>query len=163
MIGCYAQTELGHGSNVAGIETTATYDPSSDQIVIHSPTTSSTKYWPGDMGIYANWAIVYAQLIANGKNFGVQPMMVQLRDMQTHELLPGIEAGDIGPKFGYNSKNNGYLKFTNVKIPRDFLLARYVELTKEGELKKKGDLRILYSVMMATRLSLIFYAGRIMQ
>jgi len=81
--------------------------------------------------------------------------MVPLRDMATHELLPGIEAGDIGPKFGYNSKNNGFLRFNQVRIPRENLLSRYVELTKDGQFKKKGDLRILYSIMMATRLTLI--------
>lgn len=89
--------------------------------------------------------------------------MVPLRDMATHELLPGIEAGDIGPKFGYNSKNNGFLRFNQVRIPRENLLSRYVELTKDGQFKKKGDLRILYSIMMATRLTLIQYASRIMQ
>ena len=49
-MGCYAQTELGHGSNVAGIETTATLDSNSDEFVIHSPTVTSTKYWPGGLG-----------------------------------------------------------------------------------------------------------------
>ena len=47
IIGTYAQTELGHGTFVRGLETTATYDPSSQQFVIHSPTLSSTKWWPG--------------------------------------------------------------------------------------------------------------------
>ena len=32
--------------------------------------------------------------------------------------MPGVEAGDIGPKLGYASKDNGYLIFTNVRIPR---------------------------------------------
>ena len=45
IIGCYAQTELGHGSNVQGLETTATFDPSSDEFVLDSPTLTSTKVW----------------------------------------------------------------------------------------------------------------------
>jgi len=43
IIGCYAQTELGHGSNVQGLETTATFDPETDEFVIHSPTLTSSK------------------------------------------------------------------------------------------------------------------------
>lgn len=43
IIGCYAQTELGHGSNVQGLETTATFDPQTDEFVIHSPTLTSSK------------------------------------------------------------------------------------------------------------------------
>ncbi len=47
VIGTYAQTELGHGTFVRGLETTATYDIDTQQFVIHSPTLSSTKWWPG--------------------------------------------------------------------------------------------------------------------
>lgn len=43
IIGCYAQTELGHGSNVQGLETTATFDPQTDEFIIHSPTLTSSK------------------------------------------------------------------------------------------------------------------------
>lgn len=43
IIGCYAQTELGHGSNVQGLETTATFEPATDEFVMHSPTVTSTK------------------------------------------------------------------------------------------------------------------------
>lgn len=43
IIGCYAQTELGHGSNVQGLETTATFNPASDEFIIHSPTLTSSK------------------------------------------------------------------------------------------------------------------------
>jgi acyl-CoA oxidase len=71
MIGSYVQTEMGHGSNVAGLETTATFDKEKDQIVIHSPTITSTKMWPGSIGIVANHAIVFARLIVDGDDFGV--------------------------------------------------------------------------------------------
>ena len=71
MVGGYAQTELGHGSNVAGIETTATFDKSADQFIIHSPTVTSSKFWPGTLGLYANHAVVYARLIIEDEDHGV--------------------------------------------------------------------------------------------
>ena len=66
VISCYAQTELGHGSNVQALETTAIYDHAKKEFVINSPTPTSTKWWPGDMSRFSNYAIVYAQLIING-------------------------------------------------------------------------------------------------
>ena len=71
MLGCYAQTELGHGSNVAGIETTATLDKTTDEFVIHSPTITSTKYWPGDLGRFTSHALVFARLIIGKNDLGV--------------------------------------------------------------------------------------------
>jgi acyl-CoA oxidase len=62
ILGCYAQTELGHGSNVAQLETTATLDMKTDEILIHSPTITSTKFWPGDLGRFSTHAIVFARL-----------------------------------------------------------------------------------------------------
>eukprot|EP00347_Sterkiella_histriomuscorum_P006528 403352422 len=159
IIGCYAQTELGHGSNVAGIETTATYDQQSDEFVINSPTLTSSKFWPGDMGKMANHAVLYARLISKGKDRGVQPFMVQMRDFATHEPLPGFEMGDIGPKFGYNSKDNGFQIFKNVRIPRANLLRRFAEVDREGNFTTKGDQRILYSIMLTTRVQIINYSA----
>lgn len=66
-IGCYAQTELGHGSNVAGLETTATLDLNTDEFIIHSPTVTSTKFWPGSLGLWANHAVVFAQCHVSSK------------------------------------------------------------------------------------------------
>ena len=110
-LGCYAQTELGHGSNVAGIETTATLDKSTDEFVIHSPTITSTKYWPGDMGRMSSHAVVFARLIIDENDYGVQPFMVQLRDLETYKHMKGVKSGDLGPKFGYESKDNGWCQF----------------------------------------------------
>ena len=61
--GCYAQTEIGHGSNVAGLETTAIYDKKTDEFVVNTPTITATKWWPGEMGRHANHALVMARLI----------------------------------------------------------------------------------------------------
>jgi acyl-CoA oxidase len=71
IIGCYAQTELGHGSNVQGLETTATFDASTDEFVLHSPTLTSTKWWPGGLGKASTHALVYARLITDSQDYGV--------------------------------------------------------------------------------------------
>ena len=76
ILGCYAQTELGHGTNVAGLETTATFDKQTDEFVIHTPSISATKWWPGEMGGFTNYALVYANLLIEGKSYGVCPFLV---------------------------------------------------------------------------------------
>lgn len=81
IMGCYAQTELGHGSNVASLETTATLDRATDEFVIHSPTVTSHKYWPGDLGRYTSHAIVFARLLVGDRDYKVHAFIVQLRDL----------------------------------------------------------------------------------
>lgn len=70
VIGCYAQTELGHGSNVQGLETIATFDEQSQSFIVDSPTLTSAKWWVGGLGTVANHAVVQAQLFISGKNLG---------------------------------------------------------------------------------------------
>merc|ERR1719460_760622 len=91
--GAYAQTELGHGSNVRGLETTATFDPETDEFVIHSPTLSSIKWWPTGMYV-ATHGVVFAQLYSKGKNYGLNAFMVQFRDDKGN-VMPGVEVGEI--------------------------------------------------------------------
>ncbi|RHY66017.1 hypothetical protein DYB38_001624, partial [Aphanomyces astaci] len=95
-LGCYAQTELGHGSNLRSLETTATFVPELDMFELHSPTLTSIKYWPGALASTANIAVVYARLLIRGKDFGVHSFLVQLREFATHKPLPGITVGHIG-------------------------------------------------------------------
>lgn len=76
IIGCYCQTELGHGSDVQGLETTAEYDPKTQTFIINSPTVSSTKWWVGELGVWSNHALVFAQLHILGKKHGVHPIIV---------------------------------------------------------------------------------------
>ncbi|OIV93364.1 hypothetical protein TanjilG_21075 [Lupinus angustifolius] len=140
IIGCYAQTELGHGSNVQGLETTATFDPKTDEFVIHSPTLTSSKWWPGGLGKVSTHAIVYARLITDGHDHGVNGFIVQLRSLDDHLPLPGITVGDIGMKFGngaYNTMDNGVLRFDNVRIPRDQMLMRWMG---EGNVELKRQI-----------------------
>lgn len=89
IIGTYAQTEMGHGTYLKRLETTSTYDPKTKEFTLNSPTLSSYKWWPGNLGHTANHAIVMAQLYSNGENYGIQPFIVQLRDTETHKPMPG--------------------------------------------------------------------------
>ena len=155
IFGCYAQTELGHGSDVQSLETTATYDHITEEFVLHSPTISSIKWWPGGLGLSATHAVTHARLYSNGKHYGVQTFVVQLRDLETHLPLKGITIGDIGPKLGVNTIDNGYLRFNKVRIPREGLLMKYVKLDKEGKFMKEGNEKIAYATMMHVRLRLI--------
>ena len=120
--GAYAQTELGHGSNVRGIETMATYDPATQSFDLHSPTEASTKWWPGGLGKTATHAVVYARLLLKGRDMGLHAFIVELRDPATHRSLPGIELGDIGPKLGFNTVDNGYARFSPARAPAPGLL-----------------------------------------
>lgn len=97
-IGCFAMTELGHGSNVPGLETTATFDEASDQFIIHTPTLTATKWWIGGAAHSATHSAVFAQLIVRGKRYGTKCFVVPLRDPKTYNTLPGINIGDIGKK-----------------------------------------------------------------
>lgn len=88
-------------------------DPASrlqDEFEIHTPSLSATKWWPGSLGCTANTAIVFARLLIDGKDHGVHNFIVPLRNLDTHQLLPGVTAGDIGPKIGYNNMDNGWCR-----------------------------------------------------
>ncbi|KAJ4952876.1 hypothetical protein NE237_029708 [Protea cynaroides] len=128
IIGCYAQTELGHGSNIQGLETIATFDPKTDEFILHSPTLTSSKWWSGGLGKASTHALVYARLITDGQEW--------CACLDDHSPLPGITIGDIGMKFGngaYNSMDNGVLRFDHVHIHRDQMLMRVSQVTREGK------------------------------
>jgi len=85
--------------------------------------------------------------------------MVQIRDVETWKVLPGVKCGDLGPKIGYNSKDNGWCTFDNIRIPRTNMLMGLCDLSKEGEFSIKGDPRFIYSVMMGIRCMMVTDVG----
>jgi acyl-CoA oxidase len=87
-----------HGSNVAGIETRAEFDAAADQFVVNTPSLTATKWWIGGAAHTATHASVFARLIVNGKDYGVKPFIVPLRDPKTFKLKPGVSIGDCGMK-----------------------------------------------------------------
>ncbi|KAJ9549976.1 hypothetical protein OSB04_022519 [Centaurea solstitialis] len=170
IIGCYAQTEMGHGSNVQGLETTATFDAQQDHFIIHSPTLTSTKWWPGGLGKVSTHAVVYARLIVNGEFHGVHgwynyysfSFFLYLED---HSPLPGITVGDVGLKFGngaYNTMDNGLLRFHHVRIPRNQMLMRVSQVSREGKYMQCDDVprQLIYGTMVSVRQTIVAMVSR---
>uniref|UniRef100_A0A6Q2ZCK1 Acyl-coenzyme A oxidase n=1 Tax=Esox lucius TaxID=8010 RepID=A0A6Q2ZCK1_ESOLU len=159
IIGTYAQTEMGHGTHLRGLETTATYDPATQEFVLNSPTVSSIKWWPGGLGKTSNHAIVLAQLYTQGKCHGLHAFIVPLRSMNTHMPLPGVVVGDIGPKFGFDEVDNGYLKLENVRIPRNNMLMKYAKVDADGTYTKPPRDKLTYGTMVFIRSMIVGEAG----
>ena len=130
LLGCFAMTETGHGSNVRGIKTTATYDPETDSIIIHTPGKNDNKEYIGN-ALHSTMASVFAQLIVDGKNHGVHAILVTIRD-ENHKLMPGVTIEDNGYKLGLNGVDNGKIWFNQVQVPRANLLNKYGDITPEG-------------------------------
>ncbi|KAL0812631.1 PREDICTED: putative acyl-coenzyme A oxidase 3.2, peroxisomal [Brassica oleracea var. oleracea] len=130
--GCFAMTELGHGSNVKGIETVTTYDPRTEEFVINTPCESAQKYWIGEAAIHANHAIVISQLEINETNQGIHVFIAQIRD-QDGNICPNIRIADCGHKIGLNGVDNGRIWFDNLRIPRENLLNSVADVSPDGE------------------------------
>jgi acyl-CoA oxidase len=129
--GAFAMTETGHGSDVAAIGTTATYDPATEEFVIQTPFRGAWKDYLGNAALHGIAATVFAQLITNGVNHGVHCFYVPLRDANG-DFLPGIGGEDDGLKGGLNGIDNGRLHFDGVRVPRTNLLNKYGDVALDG-------------------------------
>ncbi|KAL6330106.1 hypothetical protein AAG906_040025 [Vitis piasezkii] len=130
--GCFAMTELGHGSNVRGIETVTTYDSKTGEFVINSPCESAQKYWIGGAANHATHTIVFSQLNINGKSEGVHAFIAQIRDADGN-ICPNVRVADCGHKIGLNGVDNGRIWFDNVRIPRENLLNSVADVSPDGQ------------------------------
>jgi acyl-CoA oxidase len=131
LMGCFAMTEIGHGSNVQALETTAVYQHESEYFVLHSPTYSAGKNYIGNAAEDARLAVVFAQLEVNGQRHGVHAFLVPIRGEDGH-LLPGVTVRDNGLKMGLNGVDNGQIWFNHVQVPRVEMLNRFADVTAEG-------------------------------
>lgn len=131
LLGCFAMTETGHGSDVQALETTATYDAATGEFVVHSPTPSSRKDYIGGAAQHATMAAVFAQLVTQGEHHGVHCFLVPIRDDNGNDL-PGVHTSDCGYKGGLPGVDNGRITFDQVRIPRVNLLNRYADVAEDG-------------------------------
>lgn len=129
--GCFAMTETGHGSDVQSILTTATYDPETDELVVHSPSPAARKDYIGGAARDARLAAVFAQLVVGEEQHGVHCVLVPLRD-ESGQPMPGVTIGDCGTKLGLKGVDNGRLMFDQVRVPRANLLNKYGDIDDQG-------------------------------
>ena len=135
MLGCFAMTETGHGSDVQSLETTATYDVDTEEFVVHSKTPTARKDYIGGAAETARVAAVFAQLITteDGKpvNHGVHCVLVPIRDDEGNDL-PGVTTSDCQYKGGLPGVDNGRIIFDHVRVPRVNLLNKYGDVAPDG-------------------------------
>jgi len=131
LLGCFAMTETGHGSNVQALGTTARYDADAQEFVIDTPDDRARKDYIGNAAMHASHAVVFAQLVVDGEGRGVHALVVPIRDDEGRPM-PGVRIEDCGQKIGLNGVDNGRLWFDGVRVPRTSLLDRYAIVTEDG-------------------------------
>ena len=132
LLGCFAMTETGHGSDVQALETTATYDAATHEFVIDSPTRTARKDYIGGAAQTATVAAVFAQLVTpGGEGHGVHCLVVPIRD-DDGEDLPGVTTSDCHYKGGLPGVDNGRIQFDHVRVPRENLLNKYADVAEDG-------------------------------
>ena len=158
--GSFAMTEIGHGSDVSSLETTATYDKATKEFIINTPSRKAWKDYIGNAAKHGKAAVVFAQLIVDGESHGVHAFYVPIRSGIFNSLLPGVKSEDDGHKGGLNGIDNGRLAFENVRIPRVNLLNRYADVSEEGiyssSIESKGKrFFTMLSTLVQGRVSLV--------
>ncbi|GGF50807.1 acyl-CoA oxidase [Marmoricola endophyticus] len=132
LLGCFAMTESGHGSDVQQLGTTATYDPEAGEFVLSTPYDLARKDYIGNAACHAHAAVVFAQLVIKGESEGVHAFVVPIRD-EAGKVLPGVRIEDDGAKMGLSGVDNGRIWFDGVRVPRANLLNRYADVSDGGE------------------------------
>ncbi|MFE9803628.1 acyl-CoA dehydrogenase family protein [Streptomyces goshikiensis] len=130
LMGCFAMTETGHGSNVQALGTVARYDTASREFVITTPGDHARKDYIGNAARHAELAVVFAQLEVDGRSQGVHAFVVPIR--VGGETAPGVRIEDDGRKMGLNGVDNGRIWFDGVRVPREALLNRFADVSPEG-------------------------------
>ncbi|MCH2110373.1 MAG: acyl-CoA dehydrogenase family protein [Polyangiaceae bacterium] len=137
-MGCFAMSEVGHGSNVAQLETVARYVHETREFIVTTPGESARKDWIGGAAHDARFAVVFAQLEVQGVRHGVHALIVPIRTPDGAPLS-GVRTGDCGHKMGLNGVDNGRLWFENVRVPVDNLLDRFASVDGDGQYQSPID------------------------
>ncbi|XP_036608914.1 acyl-coenzyme A oxidase-like protein [Trichosurus vulpecula] len=157
----FAMTERGHGSNVRGIQTEATFDLTAQEFIIDTPCENAEKMYIGN-AMEGHYAAVFAQLIINGRSQGPHCFIVPVRD-ENGSLYPGVTAIDMLHKEGLHGVDNGILIFDKVRIPRENLLDKFGSVAPDGQyyspIKNKSErFNVMLAALTPSRLAVTFQA-----
>ncbi|GJN93945.1 hypothetical protein Rhopal_007004-T1 [Rhodotorula paludigena] len=115
--------------------------------------------WIGALGILSTHGVVQARLMLGGKDYGPHLFIVQLRSEKDHSLMPGIQAGEIGPKVhgAMASVDNGWARFNHVRVPRSHMLSRFAQVdpVDGGRFIKPPHSKLSYGGMIFIRSQMI--------
>ncbi|CAG8469334.1 9682_t:CDS:10 [Diversispora eburnea] len=141
-----------------GLETTATYDKTTKEFIINSPTLGSTKIWIGMAGQTATHTVALCQTIIDNINYGINWFIVPLRDIPTGKPLPGIIVGDLGAKYGRHGLDNGWIQFCHKRVPREYMLMKWSKVTIEGIFIPSPNPALSYITLIGERFSVLYGA-----
>lgn len=130
LMGCFAMSETGHGSNVQALGTVATYDVATQEFVIDTHGEEARKDYIGNAAAHGELAVVFARLEVGGKSEGVHAFVVPIREKG--KACSGVRIEDDGLKMGLNGVDNGRLWFDGVRVPREALLNRFADVSAAG-------------------------------
>jgi acyl-CoA oxidase len=118
--GVFFATELGNGDDLAALETEAVYDARTRQFVLTSPHPRAYKLIPSTGGEVPKLAVVMARLISLGKDRGVFPFIVRIRD-DDGGLCRGIRVTPLTVTPG-DRRDGAVARFEGVRISKAQLL-----------------------------------------
>lgn len=162
-LGCFAFTEKGAGVlSGLGVETTATYDVTTDEFVLNSPTPSSVKNWISQ-GLQAEAAVILAEIIIGGESQGPHLFWADIADRSEDGVItsrPGVVTTSLPLKTALRGLDNATIAFKDFRVQRSGLLSRFCTVNKGGDYKlalPKGCKRmvdILLSRLLTGRICL---------
>jgi acyl-CoA oxidase len=127
-------TEVSGGSDVQSVGTVAVYDHETRSFTLNTPDDGARKAYIGNAALHGQMMVVFAQLkmSPDADSMGVHAFLLPVRGTDG-KLLPGVEIEDCGHKIGLNGVDNGYIRFTGIKMPYDALLDRFASIDAEGK------------------------------
>lgn len=140
-MGCFGLTELTHGSNVQGCLTNVVFDDRRGNFVLYTPHERGVKFWIGNAAHTANMAVIAANLIVKGIDYGIHMFLIEIRDRATHNLIPRVTLGDCGDKMGRHGVDNGFIAFRGLRVSRDALLNKITDVDENGNVTSKFEFK----------------------